>query len=182
LPAQGHARSGSAPTLRGPRVRWIGSGRASTPGALRTLGRTARRRMRNRVGRLPRPPPCTRAARRSRCERSSDHGVEKPASAHPRRRFKRKNGGFCRARFVPKWRTRNDSNVRSQIRRLQVGTGHSRRRTMLQTPTSSAGAGRTVCWAYHHASNLRHPLGVDEPLKGDKSAKRVPQSVPISFI
>jgi hypothetical protein len=43
------------------------------------------------------------------------------------------------------------------------------------------------CWqdgmlGYRHASNLRHPLGVDEPMRGDKSAKRVPQSVPISFI
>jgi hypothetical protein len=40
------------------------------------------------------------------------------------------------------------------------------------TQTSSPGAGRTVCWAYRHASNLRHPLGNDEPMKGDKRAKR----------
>ena len=40
-----------------------------------------------------------RPARRSRCERSSHHGVEKRAPAHARRCIKRKNGRFWRSQF-----------------------------------------------------------------------------------
>jgi hypothetical protein len=47
----------------------------------------------------PRSPPRACPARRSRCERSSHHGVENRTAAHARRRFKRKNGGFWRSQF-----------------------------------------------------------------------------------
>jgi hypothetical protein len=54
----------------------------------------------NRERRLPpRPPSCARPASRSRCERSSHHGVEKRNAAHPHRRLKRKNDGFWRSQF-----------------------------------------------------------------------------------
>jgi hypothetical protein len=38
-------------------------------------------------------------ARRNRRERTSHHGLEKRTAAHACRRFRRKNGGFWRARF-----------------------------------------------------------------------------------
>jgi hypothetical protein len=54
----------------------------------------------NRDWRLPsRSPLRARPARRSRRERSSHHGIERRATAHARRRFKRKNGGFWRSQF-----------------------------------------------------------------------------------
>jgi hypothetical protein len=168
----------------------LGSGRilrvlllngGSTSRALRTFGRTARRRMRNQVGRLPRPPACTRAARRSRCERSSDHGVEKRASAHLAAASSAKTAGFA----VPVlYRSGAPGTIRTSdpkfvVCRLAPGTAVVAR---CFRPQHRRQVHTTVCWAYRHASNLRHPLGVDEPMKGDKSAKRVPQSVPTSFI
>jgi hypothetical protein len=37
-------------------------------------------------------------------------GSKKRAAAHARRRFKRKNGGFWRSKFVPKWRAAVDED------------------------------------------------------------------------
>src|SRR5207302_8036681 len=54
----------------------------------------------SRARRLPsRSPPRARATRRSRCERSLHHGIEKRTVARPRRRVERENGGFLRAQF-----------------------------------------------------------------------------------
>ena len=47
----------------------------------------------------PRPPPRTRATRRSGRERGSHHGIEKRTAAHARRPVTRENGGFWRAQF-----------------------------------------------------------------------------------
>ena len=73
-----------------------GSARAGYPtGRSQDLRQASPQAHAHRVGRLPpRPPPRTHPARRSRCERSSHHGVEERAPAHARRRIKRKKGGF----------------------------------------------------------------------------------------
>jgi Recombinase zinc beta ribbon domain len=47
----------------------------------------------------PRLPSCACPTRRSQRERTSHHGLEERTAAHPRRRFKRKNGGFWRSQF-----------------------------------------------------------------------------------
>jgi site-specific DNA recombinase len=61
----------------------------------------------------PRPSARARPARRSRRKRSSHHGSKKRGFAYACRRDGRKNGGFYFSvpSFVPKWRTRHDSNV-----------------------------------------------------------------------
>jgi hypothetical protein len=59
------------------------SGPSITPQALKTFASQARRRMRTESGG---PPPSAGPAHRSRCERSSHHGVQKRTAAHPRRR------------------------------------------------------------------------------------------------
>jgi hypothetical protein len=69
-------------------------GPSITPQSLKTFARQARKRMRTGERRLPsRSPPRARPARRSRCERSSHHGIEKRTAAHARRR------GFWRSQF-----------------------------------------------------------------------------------
>jgi hypothetical protein len=52
------------------------------------------------VGRIPpRPPPRARPTCRSRSEGIAHHGIEKCASAHAGRCFKRENGRFWRVQF-----------------------------------------------------------------------------------
>src|ERR1700730_134431 len=63
----------------------------------------------------PRLPARTRPTRRSRRERTSHHGVEKRAAAYPRRRFKRKNGGFWRAQFCTEVARRRGFELRPEI-------------------------------------------------------------------
>ena len=76
------------------------AGPSITAQALKTFARTACKRMRTESGRLPpRSPPRARPTGRSRSERTAYHGIEKRASAHAGRCFKRKNGWFWHAQF-----------------------------------------------------------------------------------
>jgi hypothetical protein len=60
----------------------------------------ARRSNADRGRRLPSQlSSCTRPTCRSRRARASHHGLKKRIAAYPRRRFKRKSGGFWRAQF-----------------------------------------------------------------------------------
>ena len=60
--------------------------------------------------RLAGSPPRARSTRRSRCERSSHHGVEKRTAAHARRRLECETAGFGVPSLVPKWRALRESN------------------------------------------------------------------------
>jgi hypothetical protein len=75
-------------------------GPSITPQSLKNIRQAGSQADADRERRLPpRPPPRTRATRRSRRERSSHHGLEKRTSAHARHRFEREDGGFLRAQF-----------------------------------------------------------------------------------
>jgi hypothetical protein len=75
-------------------------GPSITAQALRTFRQTGSQADAERGRRLPpRPPPRTRATRRSGRERGSHHGIEKRTAAHARRPVTRENGGFWRAQF-----------------------------------------------------------------------------------
>jgi site-specific DNA recombinase len=115
------------------------SGPAITPEALTTLARAARKGMRTESG--YRRDHLRALAQRIEVD-AKEIRIIGSKGVLPRTLVaasSAKSAMFGVPSSVPKWRTRNDSNVRSRIRRLPVGTGHSRRRTMLHADPNIVG-------------------------------------------